>query len=164
MARFRQTTGAPSFRTVVGMIRAFALSLMLWLTAAGSALACRVPIAGPAEIMGQAFVTVAIAEVLTVEPADEQRPNRAFTATLRLLETWEGFAQAGRLTLRHREATECPRRLPLPRVGEMWVVYLEWEAGEGGPATYAWPLSWAERLDTRFGGRPEAGVVDTEAP
>lgn len=143
------------------MVRLLLFALVAWLVSAAGASACRRPIAGPEEIMARDFVTVATARVLSVEAADPSRPNRAFVASLQITDTVEGFAQTGRLTLHHREVTECPRRLPLPQVGEEWVVYLEWEAGDGGPVYYAWPKSWAERLDVRFGGSSQA---DAEMP
>ena len=141
------------------MMRMFVLSVGAWTALAGGASACRAPIAGPAQIMERDFVTVATARVLSVEPADAEQPERQFTASLLISETLEGAVQARRLTLRHRETTECPRRLPLPEPGEVWVVYREWEASDGGPVTYAWPLSWAERLDRRFRVRSDDQFV-----
>jgi len=108
--------------------------------------------------MARDFVTVAEARVLSVEAADPSRPSRELVASLEITGTVDGYSQTGRLTLRHRGVTECPVRLPLPQLGEEWVVYLGWEAGDGGPASYAWPKSWAERLDARFGGSPQAGA------
>lgn len=143
------------------MMRLLLFALIAWLVSAAGASACRRPIAGAEEIMARDFVTVAAATVLSVEAADPSRPNREFVASLQITSTIEGFTQTGRVILRHREVTECPRRLPMPQVGEEWVVYLEREADDGGPVSYAWPKSWAERLDAGFEGNPR---VHAEIP
>lgn len=145
------------------MIRAALFALVLSLAAAPAARACMRPIDGPGERMTEGrWVTVALATVVAVESQAPERPNRAFTAGFRIERVVEGHPQGGRLRMRHEERTECPRVLPLPVEGEPWVVYLEWDARGDGPVTNAWPLSWAERLDPRFGGRADADISDLE--
>ncbi len=147
------------------MIRAALIALVLALAAAPAAQACMRPIDGPGERMAEGrWVTVALATVAVVESQAPERPNRAFTADFRIDRVVEGHPQGGRLRMRHEERTECPRVLPLPVEGEAWVVYLEWDARGDGPVTNAWPLSWAERLDPRFGGRADADIRDLEPP
>ena len=147
------------------MIRPVLIALALSLAAPVAVRACIRPIDGPGERMSEGrWVTVAVATVTAVESQAPERPNRAFTADFRIERVAEGHPQSGRLRLRHEERTECPRVLPLPVVGEAWVVYLEWDARGDGPVTNAWPLSWAQRLDPRFGGRPDADMDDLEAP
>ena len=146
------------------MIRPVLIALGLSLAVPGAVHACMRPIDGPAEIMARDYVTVAVATVATVRSRATERPNRAFTAEFRIDRAVEGHPQSGRLRLWHEERTECPRVLPLPVEGEPWVVYLEWDAAGDGPVTRAWPLSWAKRLDRRFGGRPDADVSDLEPP
>lgn len=143
---------------------AFLPAVLALLAAPGAAQACMRPIPGPGEVMARPYVTVAVATVVEVDSRATARPNRAFTAAFRIDRVVEGHPQSGRLVLRHEEMTECPRVLPLPVVGESWVVYLPWRAGEGGPVTDAWPLTWAERLDPRFGGRADADMGDLEPP
>ena len=143
-----------------------AVLFALAIAALGSdaALACPRPIAGPGERMAGDYVTVAVATIVAVRSRTPERPNRAFTAELEIDRVVEGHSQDGRLRLEHAERTECPRVLPLPVEGEAWVVYLEWEAGDGGPVINAWPLTWSQRLDPRFGGRPDADMADLEPP
>ena len=140
----------------LNMLRAVFLAGLGSILVHSGAQACRLPIAGPAQIMSRDFVTVATARVVAVRSASKEHPNRAFTADLELLRTLEGTPQTGHVVLRHREATECPRVLPLPRKGDVWAVYLAWEARPGGPVTYAFPIDWAEALDRRLGGTPRA--------
>lgn len=137
-------------------------ALVLSLLAPAAAEACMRPIDGPAERMAERYVTVAVVTVVAVRSRAPERPNRAFDAEFEIDRVVEGHPQSGRLRLWHEERTECPRVLPLPEVGETWVVYLEWDARGDGPAGDAWPLTWAERLDPRFGGDPEAGMRDLE--
>jgi hypothetical protein len=139
------------------MLRLCLSALALWLWMLGPAEACRLPAAGPAERMARDYVTVATARVSSVQSLSPERPNRAFIAELEILETIEGQEQRGRVRLDHAERTECPTVLPLPREDEIWVVYLEWQAGDGGPVNAAWPLAWAQQLDPRFGGAPRPG-------
>lgn len=147
------------------MTRLAPLFAALALAAAPAAAhACMRPIAGPGERMAEPYVTVAVATVLEVRPEARDRPNRDFTAVLEIDRVVEGHRQSGRLVLRHAERTECPVVRPLPVVGEAWAVYLPWTAGEGGPVYDAWPLTWAERLDRRFGGRPDASIDDLDPP
>jgi hypothetical protein len=147
------------------MRAALALALAVALGAAPAAQACMRPIDGPGERMTEGrWVTVALATVVAVESQAPERPNRAFTAAFHIDRVVEGHPQGGRLRMWHEERTECPRVLPLPVVGEPWVVYLEWDAQGDGPVTNAWPLSWAERLDSRFGGRADADISDLEPP
>jgi len=145
------------------MIRAAVIALAMSLAAPVAAGACPRPIAGPGEAMTEGrWITVAVATVASVESRSPERPNRAFDAGFEIDRVVEGYPQAGRLRLSHEERTECPRVLPLPVVGEAWAVYLEWDARGDGPVTQAWPLVWAERLDPRFGGRPDADMSDLE--
>ena len=147
------------------MIRLLLLALALSLAAAPAAHACMRPIAGPGERIAEGhWVTVAVATVVAVESQAPERPNRAFDTEFEIDRVVEGHPQGGRLRLRHEERTECPRVLPLPTVGETWVVYLEWDARGDGPAANAWPLTWAERLDARFGGDPGADMHDLQPP
>lgn len=148
------------------MIRpaAVAAALVLSLLAPAAAEACMRPIAGPAERMADDYVTVATVTVTAVRSHAPERPNRAFDAEFEIDRVVEGHPPGGRLRLRHEERTECPRVLPLPTVGEAWVVYLEWDARGDGPAANAWPLTWAERLDARFGGDPGADMRDLQPP
>jgi hypothetical protein len=146
------------------MIRSAAIAVLLVLFAPVAAEACMRPIAGPGERMAGRYVTIAVATVVAAKSRAPERPNRAFTAEFEIERVVDGYPQSGRLRLWHEEMTECPRVLPLPVVGEQWAVYLPWQAGEGGPVTDAWPLSWAERLDPRFGGRADADIRDLEAP
>lgn len=148
-----------------GAGRAAVSALVMAALAPDAAMACMRPIAGPGERMAEGrWVTVAVATVVAVASRDSERPNRAFTADLRIDRVVDGYPQAGRLRLRHEERTECPRVLPLPAEGEAWAVYLEWDARGDGPVTQAWPLTWAERLDPRFGGRADADARDLEPP
>ena len=127
--------------------------------------ACMHPVDVPGETMAEGrWVTVAVASVVEVRSRAPERPNRAFDAVFRIDRTVDGHPQAGRLTLRHAEMTECPVVLPLPVVGEPWAVYLEWDAQGDGPVAWAWPLTWAERLDPRFGGRADADITDLRPP
>jgi hypothetical protein len=146
------------------MTRAAALAaLAIAFGAPGAADACIRPIAGPGERIAEGrWVTVALATVREVETRSPERPNRAFVAVLEIDRVVDGRAQSGRLVLRHEERTECPRVLPLPAVGERWVVYLPWDARGDGPVHDAWPLNWAERVDPRFGGRADADIRDLE--
>lgn len=148
------------------MIRAAAfaaLALVFALAGPGSADACIRPIAGPGERIAEGrWVTVALATVREVESRSPERPNRAFVAVLEIDRVVEGHPQAGPLLLRHEERTECPRVLPLPAAGETWVVYLPWDAGGDGPVHDAWPLTWAARVDPRFGGRADADIRDLQ--
>lgn len=147
------------------MIRTVLIALALTLTAPLAARACMRPIDTPGERMAEGrWVTVAVATVVAVESQAPERPNRAFTAQFRIDRVVEGHRQGGRLRMWHEERTECPRVLPLPAVGETWAVYLEWDARGDGPVTEAWPLTWAERLDPRFGGRADAAMDDLEPP
>ena len=146
------------------MLRPVVIALILSLAAPAAARACMRPIDGPAEVMARNYVTVAVATVEAVRTRAPERPNRAFEAEFRIERVVEGYRQAGRLRLSHEERTECPRVLPLPVEGEPWVVYLEWDAGGDGPVTNAWPLSWAKRLDPRFGGQADAEVSDLNPP
>lgn len=146
------------------MMRTALIVLALSLAAPVAARACMRPIDTPAERMAGDYVTVAVATVVAVDVRAPERPNRAFTAEFGIDRTVEGHPQTGSLRLRHEERTECPRVLPLPVVGEAWVVYLEWDAHGDGPVTEAWPLVWAERLDPRFGGRADADARDLEPP
>lgn len=146
------------------MRRAALIGLVMAAVAAGPALACMRPIAGPGERMAGRYVTVAVATVVAVETRAPDRPNRAFNAVFEIDRVVEGHPQSGRLRLWHAERTECPRVLPLPAVGETWVVYLDWDTRGNGLVTNAWPLTWSERLDARFGGDPEAGMRDLEPP
>jgi hypothetical protein len=146
------------------MRRAALIGLVMAAFIPGTALACMLPIAGPGERMAGRYVTVAVATVVEVETRAPDRPNRAFNAVFEIDRVVEGHPQSGRLRLWHEEQTECPRVLPLPVVGETWVAYLEWDARGNGPVGDAWPLTWSERLDARFGGDPEAGMRDLEPP
>lgn len=139
------------------------LAALVLAAAPAAAQACMRPIDGPGERMAERYVTVAVATVVEVRSQAPERPNREFTAILEINRVVEGHPQSGRLTLRHAERTECPRVLSLPVAGEAWVVY-PWTAGEGGPVHDAWPVTWAERLDPRFGGRADASVDDLEPP
>ena len=146
------------------MVRTPLIALALALLAPSAVGACPRPIAGPGERMAGDYVTVALATVVEVRSRAPERPNRAFTAGFEIDRMVEGHPQSGRLRLWHEERTECPRVLPLPVEGETWVVYLEWDAAGDGPVADAWPLSWAERLDARFGGAPDADVSDLAPP
>ncbi|HYC69118.1 hypothetical protein [Brevundimonas sp.] len=147
------------------MIRALLLALALSLALPVGGEACPRPIDGPGERIAEGrWATVAVATVVAVESQAPERPNRAFTAEFRIDRVVEGHPQGGRLRMRHEERTECPRVLPLPVEGEAWAVYLEWDARGDGPVTDAWPLTWARRLDPRFGGRADADIRDLEAP
>ncbi|NJC42697.1 hypothetical protein GGQ87_002992 [Brevundimonas alba] len=146
------------------MIRSALIAAAVFAFAAPAAQACMRPIDGPGERMARDYVTVAVATVVAVETQAPERPNRAFTADFRVDRVVEGHPQGGRLRLWHEERTECPRVLPLPVEGEAWVVYLEWDARGDGPVTEAWPLSWARRLDPRFGGHADADMRDLEPP
>lgn len=146
------------------MARTPLIAVGLVLLAASAAAACPRPIAGPGERMAEDYVTVATATVVEVRSQAPERPNRAFAAAFEIDRVVEGYPQSGRLRLWHEERTECPRVLPLPVEGETWVVYLEWNAAGDGPVANAWPLTWAERLDARFGGRPDADIGDLRPP
>lgn len=146
------------------MVRAaaFAILVVVW-AGPGPADACIRPIAGPGERIAEGrWATVALATVRQVESRSPERPNRAFVAVLEIDRVVQGHPQAGRLVLRHEERTECPRVLPLPTQGETWVVYLPWDARGDGPVHDAWPLTWAKRIDPRFGGRADADLRDLE--
>ena len=146
------------------MIRTALIALALSLSAP-AAQACMRPIDTPGERIAEGrWVTVAVSTVVAVESRAPERPNRAFNAEFRIDHVVEGYPQSGRLRLRHEERTECPVVLPLPVVGEPWVAYLEWDARGDGPVTWIWPLSWAKRLDPRFGGRADADMSDLEPP
>lgn len=148
------------------MIRAALIAVTLAFTAAiPAAHACMHPVDVPGETMAESrWITVAVASVVEVRSRAPERPNRAFDAVFRIDRTVDGHPQAGRLTLRHEEVSECPIVLPLPVVGEPWAVYLEWDAQGDGPVAWAWPLTWAERLDPRFGGRADADITDLRPP
>jgi len=146
------------------MFRTALIVIVVSLAAPVSARACMRPIDTPAERMAGDYVTVAVATVVAVNVRAPERPNRAFTAEFEIDRTVGGHPQTGRLRLWHEEQTECPRVLPLPVVGEVWAVYLEWDARGDGPVVEAWPLVWAERLDPRFGGRADADARDLEPP
>jgi hypothetical protein len=148
------------------MFRAALIAVALAFTlAAPSARACIRPVDVPGETMAEGrWVTVAVASVVEVRSRAPERPNRAFDAVFRIERTIDGHPQAGRLTLSHQEVSECPIVLPLPVVGEPWAVYLEWDARGDGPVARAWPLTWAQRLDPRFGGRADADISDLRPP
>lgn len=146
------------------MIRTPLIALALALLAPSAVGACPRPIAGPGERMARAYVTVAVATVVEVRSRAPERPNRAFTAQFEIDHMVEGHPQTGRLRLWHEERTECPLVLPLPVEGEPWAVYLDWDAGGDGPVADAWPLSWARRLDPRFGGQAGADMSDLDPP
>lgn len=146
------------------MRRALLTALALSLATAPAARACMRPIPGPGEWMAETYVTVAVATVVSVDSRAPERPNRAFNAVFEIDRVVEGYPQSGRLRLWHEEMTECPRVLPLPVVGEAWVVYLPWNAEGDGPVSNAWPLTWSERLDPRFGGHADAHMSDLEPP
>lgn len=148
------------------MIRAASVLVALAVLAdPAGARACIRPIATPGERMAEGrWVTIAVASVVAVESHAPERPNRAFDAGFTIERTVEGHPQTGHLLLRHEEHTECPRVLPLPVVGEPWVVYLEWDARGDGPVAEAWPLSWSRRLDPRFGGHADADIADLQPP
>ena len=140
------------------------LALILSFIAPAAAQACMLPPPGPGERMAEDWATVAVVTVLEVESRAPERPNRAWSAQARISRVVEGAPRIDRLRLWHEELTECPEVLPLPVAGEAWVIYLEGRIGEGGLAPWAWPLSWAERLDPRFGGRADADISDLEPP
>lgn len=147
------------------MTRAAAvLALILSLVAPAAAQACMLPPPGPGERMAEAWTTVAVVTVLEVQSRAPERPNRAWSAQAEITRVVEGTLRVDRVRLWHQEFSECPEVLPLPVAGEAWVVYLEGRIEEGGLAPYAWPLTWAERLDPRFGGRPDADISDLEPP
>ncbi|CAN7148595.1 hypothetical protein [Brevundimonas sp. LjRoot202] len=139
-------------------------ALTLALGAAGVAHACMRPIDGPGEWMDNRYSTVAVATIVEVRSRSAERPNRSWTAVAEVTRVVEGFPQTGRYRLEHEERTECPRVLPLPVEGETWTLYMEGMVGEGGTVHQAWPLTWSERLDARFGGDPEAEMRDLEPP
>ncbi|WP_374516737.1 hypothetical protein [Brevundimonas sp.] len=146
------------------MIRAAALAaLAIALGAPGPAGACIRPMDTPGERMVEGrWTTVATATVVEVESRSPERPNRAFTAAFETTRQVEGWPQTGRYRLWHEEHTECPVALPLPVEGEVWVLYFQGRSEAGGLVHSAWPLSWAQRLDPRFGGRADADVRDLE--
>ena len=134
------------------------------LGAAGAAHACIRPIDGPGEWMDNRYSTVAVATIVEVQSRAPERPNRSWTAVAEVTRVVEGFPQTGRYRLWHEEITECPQVLPLPVEGESWTLYMQGMTGEGGLVPWAWPLTWSERLDARFGGDPEADMRDLEPP
>jgi hypothetical protein len=144
--------------------QAAALALALGGGLAGAAQACIRPIDGPEVWMAGRYSTVAVARIVEVRSRAPERPNRSWTAVAEVTRVVEGLAQTGRYSLWHEERTECPRVLPLPVVGESWTLYMEGMTGEGGTVHRTWPLTWSERLDVRFGGRPEADMRDLEPP
>lgn len=146
--------------TLVGPIA----SLTLALAAPGAAVACMLPIDGPGVWMANRYSTVAVATIVEVRSQASDRPNRAWTAVAEVTRVVEGVPQTGRYSLWHEEQTECPRVLPLPLRGEAWTLYMEGLVGEGGLVPQAWPLTWSERLDARFGGDPDADMRDLEPP
>lgn len=141
-----------------------ALCPALVIAAPGAASACIRPIAGPGEWMAAPYSTVAVATIVEVRSRSPERPNRSWTAVAEVTRVIAGVPQTGRYQLWHEEQTECPRVLPLPVAGEAWALYMEGMVGEGGLVTQAWPVEWSERLDARFGGHPDAGMVDLEPP
>lgn len=145
------------------MFRSAAVAFALTLAAPAAAQACMRPPAGPGERMTEGWwTTVAVATVVAVESDDLERPNREFEAEFEVARPVEGWPQAGRYSLWHAERTECPLVLPLPVEGEAWVLYFQGRTEAGGQVQYAWPLTWAERLDPRFGGDPDADISDLE--
>ncbi len=145
------------------MFRSAAVALALTLAAPAAAQACILPPPGPGERMTEGrWTTVAVATVVAVESDDPDRPNREFEATFEVTRPVEGWPQTGRYSLWHAERTECPLVLPLPVEGEAWVLYFQGRTEADGMIHYAWPLTWAERLDPRFGGDPEADISDLE--
>ncbi len=130
-----------------------------------AARACIRPIDTPGERMTEGrWTTVAVATVVEVGSRAPERPNRAFEAAFETTRQVEGWPQAGRYRLWHEEHSECPLVLPLPVEGEAWVLYFQGRTEAGGLVAYAWPLSWSERLDPRFGGRPDADIRDLDPP
>lgn len=147
------------------MIRAAVTVLALSFAAPVAAEACIRPIAGPGERMVEGrWTTVAVATVVGVESRAPERPNRAFEAVFETTHQIEGHPQTGRYRLWHEEHTECPLVLPLPVAGEAWVLYFQGRSEAGDLVHSAWPLTWAERLDPRFGGRPDADMRDLDPP
>lgn len=143
---------------------AVVLAFILSLAAPVAAHACMLPPPGPGERIAGPWSAVAVVTVLDVQSRAPERPNRAWTAQAEVARVVEGALQVDRLRLWHEELSECPEVLPLPVADEPWVVYLEGRAGEGGLAPNAWPLTWAQRLDPRFGGQPDADISDLEPP
>ena len=149
---------------VTVLLRAAALALVLVAGVPGAVLACIRPIDGPGEWMARRYSTVAVATIIEVRSRESDRPNRSWTAVAEVTRVVDGLPQTGRYRLWHEERTECPRVLPLPAVGEAWTLYMEGLVGEGGMVHQVWPLTWSERLDARFGGRPDADARDLERP
>lgn len=147
------------------MTRLAPLFAALALAAAPAAQACIRPIDTPGERMAEGrWTTVATARVVEVRSRSPERPNRAFTAVFEVTGEVEGWPQTGRYRLWHEEHTECPILLPLPVEGEAWVLYFQGRSEPGDLVHSAWPLTWSERLDRRFGGRPDADMRDLEPP
>lgn len=145
------------------MFRSAAVAFALTLVAPVAAQACMLPPPGPGERMTEGrWSTVAVATVASVEAEADERPNRDFHAEFEASRQVEGPPQTGRYRLWHEERSDCPLVLPLPVEGEAWVLYFQGRTEAGGLVHYAWPLTWAERLDPRFGGSPDADIRDLE--